>query len=174
MRKKIITLFVIVVLIAVTKTNIKAEENGTILFHLKTSLKHDDAQLCVAYNVIWAALKEGLNVDVLIDADAVNTYKIGWKGKDKFEGYKLPKNLKAQLSKQFEVPIDKIPNTYGEFLQLLKDEGANFYINGTMLVVAGIEKEFGSTENISAKFFTPVRLQEMVLLRADADMYMVY
>ena len=45
---------------------------------MKTSLKKDDGQICVAYNVMWAALREGYNVKVLVDADAVNIYKVGW------------------------------------------------------------------------------------------------
>ncbi len=38
-------------------TTLPAEAGGErILFHLKIGLKQDDAQLCVAYNEIWAAL----------------------------------------------------------------------------------------------------------------------
>ena len=48
----------------------------TLLVHLKTGLKHDDAQICVAYNAVWAALEEGLKVDVLIDADAAPTRSV--------------------------------------------------------------------------------------------------
>lgn len=173
LQKKIPVLFVVAILFLTSVAELKAGENS-ILFHLKTGLKHDDAQLCVAYNEIWAALLEGLKVDVLIDAGAVNTYKIGWRGKDKFEKYKLPQNLKEQLAKQFEISIDKIPATYGDYLQLLKNEGATFYINGAMLVVAGIEKNMGELKNISAKFFKPISLKEMLRLRAGAELYVVY
>jgi hypothetical protein len=41
-----------------------AKEKETFLIHLKTSLDHDDAQICVAYNMIWAALAEGFAVKV--------------------------------------------------------------------------------------------------------------
>ena len=64
------------------------------------------SQLCVGYNGIWAALDEGREVDVFSDSDAVNTYKVGWRGKDSLEGNKLPKNLRKVLSKEFEVPIE--------------------------------------------------------------------
>jgi hypothetical protein len=60
--------------------------NEVFLVHLKTSLKKDDAQICVAYNIMWAALEAGKTVKVLIDADAINTFKVGWKGKDDIEG----------------------------------------------------------------------------------------
>ena len=49
-------------------------EPETFLVHLKTSLKKDDAQICVAYNVIWAALEEGFDVKVLVDADHYMAY----------------------------------------------------------------------------------------------------
>jgi hypothetical protein len=71
-----------------------AEDKETYLIHLKTSLKKDDAQICVAYNVMWAALEEGFKVKVLVDADAINTYKMGWRGKDDIEGYEIPENLR--------------------------------------------------------------------------------
>ncbi len=102
----IIALFFIIVSVDLSRAEVEGE---TILFHLKTSLKHDDAQLCVAYNVIWAALDDGLKVNVLIDADAVNTYKVGWFGEDGFEGYKMPANLRSLLAKNFNDTITSSP-----------------------------------------------------------------
>ena len=151
-----------------------AKEAPLILFHLKTSLDHDDAQICVAYNEIWAALEEGLQVRVLVDADAINTYKLGWRGKDAIQGYKLPERLRVGLATQFEVPLNKVPETYGVFLDMLHRKGAEFYINSAFLVLAKIEDQMGTVENISAKFFKPVTLREMLRLRTQADYYMVY
>ena len=155
-------------------SSVFAAETPTILFHLKTGLKHDDAQICVAYNEIWAALEEGLRVQVLVDADAVNTYAIGFFGKDDIEGFKLPERLRKVLSTQFGVPLEEVPVNYGEFLKMLHDKGAEFYINSAFLVLAKIEDRLGTVENISAKFFRPVTLQEMLRLRIQADYYMVY
>ena len=151
-----------------------AQEKSSILFHLKTSLDHDDAQICVAYNEIWAAVEENLEVNVLIDADAINTYKIGWRGKDDLESYKLPENLRKTLSKQFKLSLEKIPHTYGQYLSFLHDQGVHFYINGAMLVVAGVENDISSIENISAKFFKPIGLREMIKLRITSNFYVVY
>ncbi|MBW2148694.1 MAG: hypothetical protein JRI22_16895 [Deltaproteobacteria bacterium] len=149
------------------------EEKNTLI-HIKTSLKRDDAQICVAYNVIWAALESGMKVNVLIDADAVNTFKVGWRGKDDIEGYKLPANLRSRLAEEFGLSLESIPKNYGEYLHLLRDKGARFYINGEMLLVAGISKQFGDLEKISAKFFKPVTLKEMFTLMTGADYYLVY
>ena len=149
-------------------------ESETFLVHLKTSLKKDDAQICVAYNVIWAALEEGFDVKVLVDADAINTFKVGWFGKDDIEKYRIPERLRKELAEQFSVPLEKVPGTYGEFLNFLHGKGAEFYINTGFLIVSKIGTPEDPLEKVSAKFFTPVTLKEMVRMRADADHYIVY
>jgi len=149
-------------------------EYETFLVHLKTSLKKDDAQICVAYNVIWAALEEGFTVKVLVDADAINTFKIGWFGKDDIEKYRIPERLRKELAEQFSVPLEKVPGTYGEFLNFLHGKGAEFYINTGFLIVSKIGTPVDPLEKISAKFFTPVTLKEMVRMRAAAAHYMAY
>ena len=174
MKKTLIGLLTAVFL-ALTSTGLLAAESKTMLFHLKTSLKHDDAQICVAYNEIWAALAEGLDVKVLVDADAINTFKKGWRGKDDIEDYKIPQNLRQALAEQFtNNKLEDTPKTYGDFLNLLHDEGAEFYVNSSFLVVARIEDQLGTVENLSAQFFKPIGLKEMLRLRTSADYYMVY
>ena len=146
----------------------------TFLIHLKTSLKKDDAQICVAYNVIWAALEEGFEVKVLVDADAINTFKIGWFGKDDIEKYEIPERLRVALAEQFSVSLDAVPKTYGDFLTLLHDKGAEFYINSGFLIVSKIGTPDDPLKKVSAKFFTPVTLKEMVRMRVDSDHYIAY
>ena len=149
-------------------------EPETFLIHLKTSLKKDDAQICVAYNVIWAALEEGYKVKVLVDADAINTFKVGWFGKDDIENYKIPERLRKELAEQLSVPLSEVPGTYGEFLDMLHEKGAEFYINTGFLIVSKIGTSADPLEKVSAKFFTPVTLKEMIRMRAVADHYMAY
>lgn len=174
-KKKVIVTILALAFMIFPPSGSLAEEGGeTILFHLKTGLKHDDSQICVAYNMIWEALEEGLKVGVLIDADAVNTFKVGWLGKDAIERYPLPERLRKALAEQFGVPLEKVPERYGPFLEMLHDKGADFYINSAFLVLAKIESATGETENISADFFKPVGLREMLELRRRADYYMVY
>ncbi len=75
-----------------------------------------------------------------MDADAINTFKKGWRDKDDIEYYKIPQNLRQALAKQFtDNRIDAVPKTYGDFLNLLHDKGANFYVNSFFLIVAKIE-----------------------------------
>lgn len=175
MKKTLLLFYVILTctLLAVpAKVSIAAGSN--VLFHIKTDLGKDDAQICVAYNMIWAALAQGKQVSVLIDASAVNTYKVGWRGKDDLEGYKLPGSLRQEIARQFGIGIDKVPATYGAYLKLLHDKGARFYINGGMLVIAGISERFGDPSNISAKFFQPVPFRKMLDLFEKADTVVVY
>ena len=171
--RKILTFLTVLFAIFMLSQFSWAQET-TMLIHIKTDLDEDDAQICVAYNVIWAAIESGSKVNVLIDASAVNTYKKGWRGKDSLEGYKLPEKLREGLSNQFNVALNSIPKTYGEYLDLLHKKGATFYINGAMLVVAGISESYGDMSRFSTDFFTPVTLQEMVNLMKEADYYFVY
>ena len=170
--KRLLTLCVAVSFIIIPLTTPAEETKETFLVHLKTSLKKDDAQICVAYNVMWAALEEGYKVKVLIDADAINTYKVGWLGKDDIEGYKIPENLRQALSKQFDVSLDRVPKTYGDFLLMLKDRGVGFYINTGFLMVSKIGTPDDPLKKVSNKFFKPVTLKEMVKMRAEAKYYM--
>lgn len=174
MFKKILMVIVLIALVTSFGSSLFAEEKKTILFHLKTGLKQDDAQICVAYNEIWAALEEGLNVDVLIDASAVNTYKRGLFGKDSLEKYKLPENMRGVLARQFNLPIEKVPQVYGEYLTMLHNKGANFYINSEMMITAGIAKDENDLEKISAKFFKPIVMKDIIKLRITADYYLAY
>ncbi len=152
-----------------------ADENQEVfLVHLKTSLKRDDAQICVAYNIMWAALEEGFKVKVLVDADAINTYKLGWRGKDDIEGYKIPENMRQALSKQFSVSLESVPKTYGGYLLMLKDRGVEFYINTGFLIVSKIGTRENPLKKVSAKFFKPITLKDMVRLRNEAKYYMAY
>ncbi len=172
--KRLFSFSLIMIILLIPLSLLAGDEKETYLIHLKTSLKKDDAQICVAYNVIWAALEEGFRVKVLVDADAINTYKIGWNGKDDIEGYKIPEHLRKALAAQFDVAINAVPKTYGDFLIMLKDKGAELYINTGFLIVSKIGTPEEPLKKVSAKYFRPVTLREMVRMRANAKYYMAY
>jgi hypothetical protein len=100
--------------------------------------------------------------------------KKGGRGKDDIEDYRVPDSLRAALSTQFGVPMGRVPGTYGEYLLMLKDLGVEFYINTGFLIVSKTGTPEEPLKNISAGFFTPVSLDEMVRLRAGADYYIAY
>ncbi|HDZ00980.1 MAG TPA: hypothetical protein ENH52_05915 [Nitrospirae bacterium] len=173
-KERLISLLIIISLVLLVPPVSTAGEKETFLIHLKTSLQKDDAQICVAYNMMWAALEEGYDVKVLVDADAINTYKIGWRGKDDIEDYDIPDNLRQALSKQFDVSLESVPGTYGAFLLNMKERGVEFYINTGFLMVSKIGTPDDPLKKVSNKFFKPVTLKEMVELRTDAKYYMAY
>ena len=174
MKKLLVFMIAIIFLFAMPFGSEADTDKEVFLVHLKTSLKKDDAQICVAYNIIWAALHKGYKVKVLVDADAINTYKVGWGGKDDIEEYKIPENLRKAISTQFNVKLDRVPKTYGKYLIMLKDKGAEFYVNTGFLIVSKIGTPDNLLGKVSAKFFKPVTLKEMVELRASSKYYMAY
>ena len=171
---KFLSLFISISLVLLVPRVSMAGEKETFLIHLKTSLNKDDAQICVAYNMMWAALEEGYNVKVLVDADAINTYKIGWRGKDDIEGYKIHEKLRQALSKQCNVSLNSVPEIYGAFLLNMKERGVEFYINTGFLMVSKIGTPDDPLKKVSNKFFKPVSLKEMVKIRTGAEYYMAY
>jgi len=173
MKKHIIATLFVVLCLLLPMVAVSANQE-VFLVHLKTSLKQDDAQICVAYNIIWAAVEEGYNVKVLVDADAINTFKVGWLGKDDIEGYKIPETLRQELATQFAIPLAEVPKTYGDFLVTLKDKGVQFYVNTGFLMVSQIGTPDDPLKKVSQKFFQPITLKEMVKLRAGANYYMAY
>ena len=174
MKRLLIFLIAINFLFTTPLISIAGGDQEVFLVHLKTSLKKDDAQICVAYNIMWAALEQSKKVKVLVDADAINTYKMGWKGEDDIEGYKIPQNLREALSTQFGIGLENVPKTYGDFLTMLKNRGVEFYINSGFLIVSKIGTTNDLLGKVSAKFFKPVTLKEMVKLRTEANYYMAY
>lgn len=157
----------------------QGEQSGHLFVHLKTSLKHDDAQICVAYNMIWAALKQGMAVDVVVDADGINTFKTGWfSDKDSIQDYKIPENLRSAIAGQMDLPLANIPKTYGDYLVRLHKDGARFYVNKGFLIVAGIapepDKDMGKIADYAKKIFKPVTLKEMLEIRRQADFDYTY
>lgn len=97
-----------------------------------------------------------------------------WFGKDDIEEYKIPDNLRESLAAQFKVNLESVPKTYGQYLQLLKNRGVEFFINTGFLIVSKIGTPDDPLKKISAKLFKPVTLREMVKLRTEAKYYMAY
>ncbi len=174
MKKHIVSFILVFALLLLLPMAVTAAGQETFMVHLKTSLKQDDAQICVAYNIMLAALAEGYRVKVLVDAGAVNTFKIGWSGRDDIEKYKIPETLRQALSRQFGMAMNAVPKTYGELLLDIKERGAEFYVNSGYLMVSGIGTPADPLKKVSQKFFKPIPLKEMVKLRTAADYYMAY
>lgn len=145
------------------------------IVHIKTDLSKDDAQICVAYNVILSALNKGYNVSAIIDASAVNTYKKKtFRDYDSLERYKIPERLRVELYNQFNLKKENVPKTYGEYLDLLIEKGANFYINSTMMVLAKVSEDFNDSNSLSNPNFKIITVDDIVDIVKDSDHYIVY
>ena len=183
MKKLLIKLFCSLLLIFIICSPLRAEETllgvggvssqgtPTFLFHVKTSLDKDDAQICVAPNLAWAARNKGHEVILLFDGSAVTSVKKGGFLKSDItdmDRAELPERERKALSEQFKFPLEQIPHNYGEYLHFLKKLGVKLYINRTMMRLYNIEPEQIDTS------LEPVSLSEMIELMKNADFYVAY
>ena len=81
-----------------------------VLFHVKTALNVDDAQICVAPNVAMASLDSGDKVTILFDGSAVTSITQGWGwfvfgSITPMDKASLPKRERNSLSKQFNMEL---------------------------------------------------------------------
>lgn len=144
-----------------------------VLVHLKTGFKQDDNQPCVAFDVAFAALKEGAKVEMLFDAGAVVDLKI-WQGKPTSLAYELPEKLKRILASEYKSSsAQDFPRTYEDFLRWLHAHGAEVTFNGAMAHLTSLSNgvhDAGQLDPIAK----PLSLSEMLQHRARADIYWVY
>lgn len=80
--KMVIRIFVVVMAMVFASSPLVAESQNPevkkkFLFHVKTILDEDDAQICVVPNVAWAAFSKGHDVTLLFDGSAVTSVKRG-------------------------------------------------------------------------------------------------
>jgi predicted peroxiredoxin len=179
MAPTILRLTALILTVAVSLVNpvlAQQAEQTKILIHMKTSLAHDDAQICAVPNVAWAAVKAGHKVTVLVDASAVTsvTRGFGWfrslVGSDTtaLDRAVLPERERQSLSEQMRVPLEQVPHNYGEYFDFLKKMGVEIYGNRTMMLLYKIDPAR------VASAVTPVPLERMVQLVTSADRVIVY
>lgn len=153
-----------------------ADEPKPLLFHVKTALSIDDAQICVVPNIAWAALAKGRQVVVVFDGSAITSVAMGygWRGwlgqtSTAMERAGLPERERESLAKQFGVPRQTVPHNYGEYLHFIKEKGAKIYYNATMAVLYNIPPEKIDSALV------PLQLQELLnVLETSGTPYLVY
>ncbi len=145
----------------------------SILFHVKTALDKDDAQICAVPNVAVAAQESGDQVTLLFDASAVTSITRGWGWllfgeRTPMDAAALPERERRSLYEQFGIPLDGVPKDYGEYLQFLKERGAKIYVNRTMLTLYNIDPKDVDPVAVAAD------LKTMLGLFKKADRILVY
>lgn len=148
-------------------------EKKKVLIHIVSDIKKNDGPPCVAVDVALANLKLGNNVEVLFDADAAWNIKKSNDGKNDYDRYDVPADLKKLVNDQFNDPdILKLKN-FGEFLQMLHKKGAKITINGTWNVLTSVEKEIkGKTK--MPDYVQPLNLKELAASINNSDAYYRY
>ena len=144
-----------------------------VLFHVKTSLAKDDAQICVVPNAAMAALADGAKVTLLFDASAVTSITQGWgwfnwSSSTPMDKATAPLRERKSISQQFEVPLDEVPTNYGDYLRFLNRRGAEVVVNRTMLTLYEIDPKHVDPV---AK---PIDVKTMFALFKNADLTLVY
>jgi len=179
MAPKILSLTALFLTVAVSLINpVLAQQAGPtkILIHMKTSLAHDDAQICAVPNVAWTAVKAGHKVTILVDASAVTSVTKGFGWFRKLMGSEstaldragLPERERQSLSEQMGVPLEQVPHNYGEYFDFLKKMGVEIYGNQTMMLLYKIDPAR------VASTVSPVSLDRMVQLFSSSDRIIVY
>lgn len=154
-----------------SKSNI--ESKNKVLIHLTTNIKKDDAPPCVAFDIALANAALGNKVEFLFDSEAAWNLKKSKDGKNDFDRYEVPNDLKKIVNDQLhDSSILKLRN-FGEFLELLDKKGVNISVNGTWNLLTGVEKEVKGKTNIP-NYVSPLTLKEFVNTVNDANVYYKY
>jgi hypothetical protein len=152
-----------------------AQSPTPLVLHVKTALREDDAQICVAPNLAWAALSEGRPVKMVFDASAVQSIAkdYGWRGKlgagsSAMDRANLPDREREALAEQLGVPLDTVPADYGAYLRFLRERGAQIYYNRSMTVLFDID-----ADKIDSAV-APLDIKELLHALTGAGDYLVY
>lgn len=170
MTRKLFLIPALFLLLPLFSPDLQAEK---ILFHVKTALDKDDAQICAAPNVALAAQLAGDEVTILFDASAVTSITKGWGWflfgeRTPMDAAALPERERESLNRQTGIPLEEIPQDYGEYLRFLQKRGVKLYVNQTMLTLYQIDPAHVD------QTVKPILLADLLNLFKQADRIVVY
>lgn len=147
--------------------------NKKVLIHIVTDIKKDDGPPCVAVDVALTNLQLGNEVTVLFDANAAWNLKKSEDGKNDYDRYEVPSDLKKLVNEQLKVKELLSLKNFGEFLELLHKKGAKIAVNGTWNVLTSVEKEVkGKTK--MPNYVDPLTLKDIVKEINNSETYYSY
>ncbi|MCI0332892.1 MAG: hypothetical protein L0228_06680 [Planctomycetes bacterium] len=138
-----------------------------LVFHIKTGLNQDDSQICVGFNIIFAAIEAGAHVSILFDAGAVLDLH------DNLASTRVPVRLQKVIAYQMNLPVDQMPKNYREYLELLHRRGAKIYANTAMRIVTG-DATHVKQKIAGYEFVEPATYTKAAELLSEADSVVVY
>jgi len=138
-----------------------------IVFHMKTGLEQDDSQICVGFNIVFAAIEADADVSILFDAGAILDLH------DNLASTRVPVRLQKVIASQMNLPLDQMPKNYKEYLALLHRRGAKVYGNTAMRIVTGDASQV-KRKIAGYEFIEPVTYAKVAELLSEADSVIVY
>ncbi len=145
----------------------------TVVIHLTTNIKNDDVPPCVAFDMALTNLKLGNKVEFLFDGEAAWNLKKSNDGKNDFDRYTIPADLKKLLLAEFNDKSLMKLKTFGDFLKFLNDKGVKITVNGTWNVLTSVEKGIKGKTNIPS-YVQPLTLKEMAEHINNTQVYYKY
>lgn len=153
---------------------INASHQGkSVLVHMKSGLKPDDTQPCVAFNTAAGLVRSGYKVSILIDARANADFLGPTPAETKWGKYKIPETMARAVAAELKVPFEQFPKTYMDYLKWLSDQGASIYMNATMNILSGKASSV-KEQPLVPSFIKLVTFPEMARLLAESDRYIAY
>lgn len=176
MKNKILifSLFIIFTVSLLTGFSIKFSPGvKKVIIHLTTDIKKDDGPPCVAFDMALTNLKMGNKVEFLFDGEAAWNLKKIKGGKNDFDRYIIPNDLKKLLYNEFNDRSIKTLKTFGDFLYFLHKGGIKITVNGTWNVLTSVEKEIKGKTKLPV-YVEPLTLKELAEHINSSQVYYKY
>lgn len=141
-----------------------------VVFHVKTGLAQDDSQICVGFNVIWAALEAGADVTIVFGPGAL--LDLGGE-RSRLHATGVPLRLRRVIASQLNLALDDVPTGYSAYLDVLNDRGTRVFATTAMLIVTG-DTSHVQRELPSFDYTEPAPYATVARLLADADSVITY
>jgi hypothetical protein len=145
-----------------------------VLIHVVSNIKKDDGPPCVAFDIAYANVVAGSQVEMLFDSEAAwNLKRTDADGKSDFDRYEVPADLKQLVVAQLKEKDLQAVKDFGGFLELLSKKGVVITVNGTWNVLTSVEKELKGKTKLPS-YVNPLTLKEMVEHMNAAEKYYRY
>lgn len=179
MKLKILSLTLLIITIVLinygsaSKNQAHNLKGKKVLIHLTTNIKKEDGPPCVAFDIALANIELGNQVAFVFDAEAAWNLKKDSTGKNDFDRYMVPNDLKKIVSEQLDDQAILKLKDFGAFLSFLNKKGVKIFVNGTWNLLTNVEKELKGKTKIP-DYTIPLDLKELVTQINNSEVYYKY